>query len=120
MRTVMWCITLLVMTMTVGCAVSRSKPIIDPEGVDMGQYQDDLAQCEQIAQQVEQKTGSGAAEGALVGGLIGAIIGGSDSAIKGAGVGGVSGGASGASATEREKAVVVKNCLRNRGYRILN
>lgn len=110
---------LLITTLAVGCA-GRSKPIIDPAGVDMGQYQNDLAQCEQIAQQVEQKAGAGAAGGAIVGGLIGAIVGDKDQAIRSAGVGAVAGGAKGTNATTREKSQVIKNCLRNRGYKILN
>jgi outer membrane lipoprotein SlyB len=100
-----------------GCAAHSSKPVIDPAGVDMVQYDTDVAECEQIATQVEQKAGEGAAEGALVGGLIGAIVGGSDSAITGAGVGAVAGGAAD---TQREESTVVKNYLRNRGYKILN
>jgi outer membrane lipoprotein SlyB len=56
----------------------------------------------------------------VVGGLIGAIVGGSDSALSGAGVGAVAGGASSAADTQKERSQVVKNCLRNRGYKILN
>lgn len=103
-----------------GCAAHGSKPIIDPAGVDMAQYQEDVGECEQIATQVEQKAGAGAAGGAVVGGLVGAIFGGSDGALKGAGAGAVGGGARGSAATQREKSRTVKNCLRNRGYRILN
>lgn len=102
-----------------GCA-GKSKPVIDPAGVDMERYQADLAECEQVAQQVDQKAGAEAAGGALVLGLIGAVVGDSETAKKGAGVGAISGGARGASATNRERALVVKNCLRNRGYRVLN
>jgi outer membrane lipoprotein SlyB len=103
-----------------GCAANSSKPVIDPAGVDMVQYDTDVAECEQIATQVETKAGEGAAEGALVGGLIGAIVGGSDSVVEGVAVGAVAGGASGSAKTQKEKSTVVKNCLRNRGYKILN
>ena len=103
-----------------GCAAHSSKPIIDPAGVDMAQYDQDVRECEQIAQQVEQKAGEGAGEGAVVGGLIGGIFGGSDGALKGAGAGAVGGAARGSADTQREKSTVVKNCLRNRGYQILN
>ncbi len=120
MRSIMHCITLLAITFTVGCAASHSKPIIDTASVDMELYQYDLAECEQIADQVEQKAGSGAVGGAIVGGLIGAVTGDSDSVKKAAGVGGILGGTKGATATQREKSQVVKNCLRNRGYQILN
>jgi outer membrane lipoprotein SlyB len=56
----------------------------------------------------------------MVGGLIGATMGNSKTAKKGAGVGAVSGAARGASTTKREKIKVVKNCLRQRGYVVLN
>ena len=102
-----------------GCA-NRNKVIIDPNGVDMGMYQQDLRECKQLAEQVESKAGGQAVGSALVGGAIGAIIGNSDTAEKGAGVGFVSGLAKGAEATEQERLRVIKNCLRNRGYSVLN
>jgi uncharacterized protein YcfJ len=116
----MYLVTIVAITFAAGCAANRSKPIIDPASVDMEQYELDLAECQQISEQVEQKVGSGALGGAVVGGLIGAIVGDSDSVKRSAGVGGVLGGAKGAGATERERSQVVKNCLRNRGYKILN
>jgi len=39
---------------------------------------------------------------------------------RGAGVGAVAGGARGVGSTNKERSRVVKNCLRNRGYQILN
>ena len=102
-----------------GCA-GKSGPVIDPAGVDMVEYEKDLAECEKIAQQVEQKAGEQGLGGALVTGAIGAVIGGSDGAKKGAGIGFIGGAAGGARETNRERATVVKNCLRNRGYAILN
>jgi len=116
MKHTMFCISLLGITIAAGCAGS-SKPVIDPAGVDMEQYNADLAECEQIAEQVDQKAGEGAAGGAVVGGLIGAITG---NTARGAGVGAVAGGAKGVGSTNKERSRVVKNCLRNRGYQILN
>jgi len=52
-----------------------------------------------------------------VGAAIGAITG---SAGRGAGIGAVTGGAESARISERERANVVSNCLRGRGYRVLN
>ena len=69
MKRIMFCISLLGITIAAGCAGS-SKPVIDPAGIDMEQYNADLAECEQIAEQVDQKAGEGAAGGAVVGGLI--------------------------------------------------
>jgi uncharacterized protein YcfJ len=93
--------------------------IIDKKGVDMARYEQDLAECRSYATEVKtgEKVAKGAASGAVVGGLIGAITG---DAAKSAGVGAVGGGAKGASEGERQEVQVVKNCLRGRGYRILN
>lgn len=121
MRSTLNCAILLAITAITGCAGSgHSNPVIDPAGVDMGQYQNDLAECEQIATQVKQKAGSSAAGGAIVGALVGSIVGDSRTATKSAGAGAVVGGAKGAAATQREKDLVVKNCLRERGYKVLN
>ena len=121
MRTSLFYIMLPVFMLTVGCAGKRlHEPVIDPAGIDMGQYQSDLAQCRDIALQVEQKAGAGAVGGAVVGALVGSILGDSRTAVKSAGVGAVVGGARGGVATEREKVRVVKNCLRQRGYLVLN
>jgi hypothetical protein len=102
-----------------GCS-SSTAPIIDTKGVDLAQYQQDLAECEAYKDQVNTGEGvaKGTAGGAAVGGAIGAIAGGS--AARGAGIGAVSGGAESARIADREKADVVKNCLRGRGYRVLN
>ncbi len=94
--------------------------IIDPEGVDMGQYQRDTAECDQIASQVDQRGASGAVKGAAVGAGVGAIAGNSDSAKKGAGVGALVGVVGGRRSTRAEKDKVVKNCLANKGYTVLN
>ena len=96
--------------------------IIDEKGVDQARYQQDLAECQGYSEQVKtgEKAARGAASGAAVGGAIGAIVGNSDSAAQGAGVGAVSGGARGLSRGEQDEIRVVKNCLRGRGYRVLN
>jgi hypothetical protein len=99
-----------------GCA---SDPIIDTRNVDMVQYEKDLADCEQVAEQVDTggKAAKSAAAGAAVGAALGAIWGDVGSS---AAAGAVSGGSGGLLSADEEKARVVKNCLRNRGYAILN
>ena len=111
---------LLVMATVLSSACARNQIIIDPAGVDQGQYRQDLAECKKIAEQVDQKAGQGAVTGAVISGAIGAILGDRRDAEKLAGVGAVSGGASGAAQTRQEKNLVIKNCLRNRGYKVLN
>lgn len=109
-----------------GCAGNRTfvdEPIIDRKGVDMSRYYADKAECEVYANEVRtgEKVARGAVGGAVVGGAIGAIISrGSNSAERGAGVGAVSGGVRGAQEGIRETEQVVKQCLRGRGYKVLN
>jgi len=103
-----------------GCAGRRADVVIDPAGVDMGLYQQNLAECQQIAQQAHHKAVGGAVGGAVVGGAVGGIVGNGETAEKGAGAGAVVGAAHGAAATRREKQLVTKNCLRERGYKVLN
>lgn len=114
------CILTLLLITTTGCAARNRDIIIDPAGVRMDAYQADLAQCRQLAEQVDQKAVGGALGGAVVGGLIGATIGNHNTARKGAAIGAVSGTARGARATRGEKLKVTKNCLRHRGYVVLN
>lgn len=96
-----------------------SKPIVDTYNIDMVQYEKDLAQCEDIAEQVESGkiTASSAAFGAGVGAAYGVIGGNIGNA---AAAGAVSGGAGGLLKQDNEKAKVTKNCLRYRGYAVLN
>jgi outer membrane lipoprotein SlyB len=96
--------------------------IIDEKGVNMAHYEDDLAECKEYSEQVKiaEKGARGAASGAVVGGLIGAVSGGHNGAAEGAGVGAVAGGAKGINEGDQDTVRVVKNCLRGRGYRVLN
>jgi outer membrane lipoprotein SlyB len=113
-------VILLGIVVASGCAGRRADVVIDPAGVDMGRYQQDLAQCQEIARQVRHKAVGGAVGGAVVGGAVGGIVGNGETAGKGAGAGAVVGAARGARATREEKQLVIKNCLRNRGYKVLN
>ena len=117
MRTKNLAITIFLLAL-VGCQ-SHPQPIIDTKGVDMSRYEADLADCQGYADQVriEQGVAKGAVAGGAVGGATGAVFG---DAGKGAGVGAISGAARSAQIGEREKSQVLKNCLRGRGYRVLN
>lgn len=96
--------------------------IVDTKGVDQYAYERDLRDCEAYADQVAvgRQAAGGAVAGAVIGGAVGAIAGNSDTAKRSAGVGGVVGGAKGASSGLHERDRVIKNCLRGRGYRVLN
>lgn len=111
---------LLLALLLTGCA--SHKIIIDKEGVDMSKYEQDLATCREYADEVStgEQAGRSAVGGAVVGGAVGAILGGRRGAETLGGVGAVTGAARGGAQAEREKDQVVKNCLRGRGYRVLN
>ena len=109
------------------CASGRNMPgnsgvIVDTKGVDMSRFDQDLEECEVIAEQVPvgERAAGGAVAGAVLGGVLGAVVGNSDTAERGAGVGAVSGGARGASDGLNEKDQVIKRCMQGRGYRVLN
>lgn len=102
-------------------ACTSNQVIIDPAGVDMQAYERDRAECQALSQQVQGGQAiKGAAGGAVIGGAIGAIRGNSQQAQRDAGVGAVLGAVGGAHKTAQEKMAVQKNCLRNRGYKVLN
>ena len=117
-KLVLLCSILVMLTFT-GCA-RHAQIIIDPLGVDMGQYQADLTDCQHLADQVESKIAEGAVGGAVVGALFGAIVGGHRTARTTGALGALSGGLGGAGEEHYQRKKVIRNCLRNRGYQILN
>ena len=111
--------------LTQGCAGKKpGEPIIDTKGVDMVLYQNDLEECSEYADEVGvgQQAAVGAVSGAVVGAAVGAIWDGyrGQSVERGAATGAVLGGAGGTASGVTERHRVVKNCLRNRGYAVLN
>lgn len=114
-------ITLFLFVLAVaGCA--RDKVIVDKQGVDPVRYEQDKAECETYADEVStgKKAVGSAVGGAVIGAAIGAVLGNSGTAGRLAGVGGVVGGAKGAGEGQNEKEQVLRNCLRGRGYKVLN
>ena len=103
-------------------ACAGSQPIVDLKGVDPAQYRRDLADCQTYADQVPvaRKGATRAAVGAVVGGAVGAVVGNSRTVERAAGAGAVIGGAKGTGRGLNERERVVRNCLRNRGYAVLN
>jgi len=90
---------LLVALALAGCAGRNAGgPIVDMKGVDPAQYRIDRMECQDYAEQVA--VGGRAAGGAAAGAVVG--------------------GARGTGDAVRERQQVVRNCLRNRGYAVLN
>ncbi|MGB5304855.1 MAG: glycine zipper family protein [Gammaproteobacteria bacterium] len=117
MKPLLFSITIMLLS---GCASQRI--IIDEDGTDMSNYSSDLADCRAYAEQVPtgSQVAQGVVGGAVLGGILGAIVGDSSTASKAAGAGSVTGAVGGGSRAGNEKDRVVKNCLRNRGYQVLN
>ncbi len=117
----LWAILALFAT---GCSSTPGKPIVDMKGVNRYQYEQDLEECSVYADEVNVagKAVGGAAAGAAVGAAVGAIWDGHDgsSPERGAATGAVLGGAGGVGSGVTERSDVVKNCMRGRGYRVLN
>ncbi|UJF17403.1 glycine zipper family protein [Vibrio sp. SS-MA-C1-2] len=118
-------------------AISATNLIIDQQGLDQEKYSADMYQCQQLSHQVQEgQTGTvvggaarGAARGAAVGAAGVAIAGGSGSegAKVGAGIGVATGllghrraEQANAAAYNNEVDTVMRNCMTNRGYKILN
>ena len=93
--------------------------LIDTQGVNMAQYERDLADCNTYGEQVqiEQGVAKGVVAGGAVGAASGAVLG---DAGTGAALGAIGGGARSAQIGANEQAGVVKRCMRLRGYRVLN
>lgn len=124
MRTNFW-LSLALGGVLVGCASTGAdyQPIVDPKGITPEQYQVDLGECKYLADQTQpaaNAAGKDAAAGAAIGAVLGSIGGNKTSAMESAGVGAVFGGLSGGAASVREKNMVLRNCLRGRGYKVLN
>ena len=111
----------------VACAVSLAgcagyRPVVDLKGVDQSRYEADLAECQQYARQRDPaaQAAAGAVAGALLGVLLGAAAGSRFDRGAMARVGAVSGAAGGASHGAESQIDIVRNCLRGRGYAVLN
>ncbi len=96
--------------------------IIDMKNVDYRAYRNDLADCNEYADQVSigSYAAAGAVGGAAAYAVIGAVVGNSDTAERLAGAGAVLGAAEAAADGYKEQETVLRNCLRERGYKVFN
>jgi hypothetical protein len=111
-----------------GCTAT-SQPIVDTKGVDSNQYAKDNSDCQNYADQAnvagDAAIGAvgGAAGGAALGAITGAILPGASAgtgAALGAATGGVLGLGGGAYSGVEQRREIYRNCMRNRGYSVLN
>ena len=103
-----------------GCA-AHPDPIIDTKGVDPDRLAEDWDECEAYTEEIvmAEGVGKGAAAGAAVGAATGAVSSRRDVG-EAAGIGAIYGGTRSGLDADREKQKVFKNCMRGRGYRVLN
>lgn len=112
--------TVLIIVCLTACG--NDPVIIDTRGVDMVIYERDKMECRQYAKEIKAgaKIARGAAIGAAIGGVIGAAVGNSGTAQRVAGAGAAKGGTMEGIRASQEKKQIVQNCLRGRGYKVLN
>jgi outer membrane lipoprotein SlyB len=112
--------SLLLIASIAGCA-AHPDPIIDTKGVDPERLAEDWEECEAYTEEilVAEGIGKGATVGAAVGAATGAVSSRRDVG-EAAGVGAIYGGTRSGLDADREKQKVFKNCMRGRGYRVLN
>lgn len=110
-----------------GCAYNQS-PVVDMQGVNEIQYQEDFAYCEHYAANLDkdEAINVGATNGAAVGAGTGAIAGAFEDGLPGAAagaligaiVGGVSGATESSLISTEQQALVLRNCLQHKGYKV--
>ena len=109
-----------------GCAGHR--PIVDLRGEDRELYEWNLKDCQRYAEQVSPGAtvvagaGIGAGIGALAGLIVGAFFGSNQGELMafGAAIGGMHGALSGGAVATQSQMEIIRNCLRGRGYNVLN
>ena len=113
-------IALTATSIVAGCAANPD-PIIDTKGVDPELLAEDWEECEAYTEEISvaQGVGKGAALGTAVGAATGAVSNRRD-VDEAAGLGAIYGGTTSGLDADREKQQVFKNCMRGRGYRVLN
>ena len=111
----------------IGCAQTdlsdrNDIAIIDTRGVDESVFKKDYSECSDFAKNIDltERTLKQGAVAVATGAAVGAIIGGEEAAKK------IGGSAAVLNAVEanldgrNEQAKIIKNCLRGRGYKVLN
>ena len=106
-------------TLVLGACAAHPDPIVDMKGVDPERFARDRAECEEYTEQI--LVSEGVAKGSGVGAAVGAVAGAINGDVgRGAANGALYGGTRSGLDADRDKQQVFKNCLRGRGYRVLN
>jgi outer membrane lipoprotein SlyB len=119
-------IAILVCIALAGCASrgmgQQYRPIVDTKGKDLNQYDRDLGECQAYAAEAAgagEQAAAGAVGGAIFGALLAVAAGGGYNRGQFARVGALTAGVSGAAKGETDQRNVIRTCLNNRGYSVL-
>lgn len=116
------CIGLSALVLLHGCASYR--PLVDARSVSSPQkYEQDLRECQSYARQVSpaQSAAAGALFGALLGAAISGAVGGGRYVTEHvAAAGAVQGAAYGAAGGADAQVQIIRNCMNDRDYTVLN
>ena len=111
----------------IGCAQTdlsdrNDIAIIDTRGVDESVFKKDYSECSDFAKNIDltERTLKQGAVAVATGAAVGAIIGGEEAAKKIGGSAAVLNAVEANLAGRNEQAKIIKNCLRGRGYKVLN
>jgi outer membrane lipoprotein SlyB len=106
-----------------GCqSTPRQRVVVDPTGIDQAAFDKDLAECTTLADDAGRNisTGPRVTGGLMIGGTMGGLGGGSRGAVTMGTSGALLGGSSAADQRRAATDQILKNCMRGRGYRVLN
>ncbi|WP_028357482.1 glycine zipper family protein [Brackiella oedipodis] len=99
------------------------RPMVDSKGQDMSFYESDLMECQHYAEQNSTVTNTAGSTllGAALGTAIGAVSGGNHNTLaSGAAIGGITGLAGGGAKAHYDEKHIIRECMRGRGYRVLD
>jgi outer membrane lipoprotein SlyB len=126
------CATLIIVALAALGCVSQGTwtPTVDTYGSSRAQYlSSDLSECRALARSSSGDTAGETAKGAAIGGLIGAAAGaaigaaagspGTGAAV-GAAAGGFGGGAIAGGQSQKNFKQAYRNCMRNRGHKVID
>ena len=108
--------------MSNGVSDKNDVAVIDTRGVDMEVYRNDFLDCASFSKNIDvtERTIEEGALGGVTGAAVGVIIGGKEGAKKIGGSAGILSAVEGNIEARYKQSKIIKNCLRGRGYKVLN
>ena len=127
-RNLMVVVSLVLSMMMAGCGMQSYTPVVMNTGnISQAQYQNDLQECRNYAEQRPDAL-TASAEGGAISGAAGAVVGGvlgsfdgkfGQGSAAGAIIGGLLGGIKSGIAAHNKQKLIVLRCMKNKGYALL-